>query len=407
MTAKQKAARENFKKVVAEAKKLRAKNKNLTQAQAVKQAWAIYYNKAEKLGTAKPDKKVGALPIDFKGNFLGFRFRIIYQYQLDGKVTAQIVELAEPGDIIAELYGDNSSEETAAINLMRFAWKAYTNNSPLLSRNETKNLVQFDKTAKLVFSKVKKFVVGLSGEVKKYNSGKDKGKRKSKGLKIEVAPEVKKLAVIDQIKSILADNKKILPGGYTLKPGKIRSVKVSGTKVTPGSLVSLSGIKYRQTPEIVVAGIGKREQLSHLIPEVKVRVTRGKRSGTEMITKVEDSVEVFRKWIGKNKVETQELLCVMFLNQGNRVLGVYSHSVGSINATSADIRLIMASALKMAAVSMIICHNHPSGNLNPSQADLDVTRNLDKACKFHSINLLDHIILTKNGYYSFAEGGRI
>lgn len=213
MTAKQKAAREKFKKVVAEASKLRKKNPKLTQAQAVKQAWAISYSKAGK-------SKVGALPIDFKGNFLGYRFKVLNQYQLDGGVTAQLVELDGKGDIITELSGNNRENDRAAAVLYSGAIAS------------GKDIYLDEKDKKDLQKRIKAFVVGLNKEVQAYNSGKDTSKKKSKGLKIVYKPETKKLAVVDQIKSILKENKKILKGGYSLKSGKIREQKVAGLKQT-------------------------------------------------------------------------------------------------------------------------------------------------------------------------------
>ena len=219
MTAKQKAAREKFKKVVAEASKLRKKNPKLTQAQAVKQAWAISYSKAGiSKKSASKKKKVGALPIDFKGNFLGYRFKVLNQYQLDGGVTAQLVELDGRGDIITELSGNTRENDRAAAVLYSGAIAS------------GKDIYLDDRDKKDLQKRIKSFVVGLNKEVAAYNTGKDTSKKKSKGLKIVYKPETKKLAVIDRIKSILKENKKILKGGYTLKSGQIREKKVAGFK---------------------------------------------------------------------------------------------------------------------------------------------------------------------------------
>jgi DNA repair protein RadC len=65
----------------------------------------------------------------------------------------------------------------------------------------------------------------------------------------------------------------------------------------------------------------------------------------------------------------------------------------------------MATALKLAATGMILCHNHPSGNLTPSQADKNITANIIKVANIHDIKVLDHIIITKDGHFSFVENG--
>jgi DNA repair protein RadC len=81
--------------------------------------------------------------------------------------------------------------------------------------------------------------------------------------------------------------------------------------------------------------------------------------------------------------------------------------MGGITATVMDKRLLLAAALKLGATSIILCHNHPSGNLTPSGADKEITKDIIKIADLHLIKVLDHIILTKDAYYSFAEQGLI
>jgi len=173
----------------------------------------------------------------------------------------------------------------------------------------------------------------------------------------------------------------------------------------PSEFVSLSGYSYGK--EIIVAGVGKLSTLKNLVPEVKLRVTRGKKSSSDIITSAKVASEIFKRFIGKNKIDTQELVAVAYLSQSNKVLGVYVHTIGSISSANVDVRLILAGALQMGAVSLVLCHNHPSVNLKPSDADKTVTKQLIKASSYHSINVLDHIIITKESYFSFAENGLI
>jgi hypothetical protein len=183
-------------------------------------------------------KKLGALPIDFKGNFLGYRFKVLNQYQLDGGVTAQLVELDKKGDIIAQLTGNPKENDRATAVL--YSGGLATGKDVYLDEKDKKDLQK----------RIKTFVTGLNKEVAAYNSGKDTSKKKSKGLKIVYKPETKKLAVIDQIKSILKSNKKILKGGYTLKSGVIRENKIGAIKVVNGMYNTtdlLNDINYWQT----------------------------------------------------------------------------------------------------------------------------------------------------------------
>ena len=96
---------------------------------------------------------------------------------------------------------------------------------------------------------------------------------------------------------------------------------------------------------------------------------------------------------------------MLFLNRSNRVLQIYSASSGGITGTVADPRLILAVALKVGAVSIMLSHNHPSGSLKPSKADEELTNKIKYAAQFHDIKVLDHVIVSSDSYYSFADEG--
>lgn len=95
----------------------------------------------------------------------------------------------------------------------------------------------------------------------------------------------------------------------------------------------------------------------------------------------------------------------MYLNRANRVIGIHRHSTGGVAGTVVDTKQILAVALKSNASSLILCHNHPSLNLQPSQADLEITRKIKQAAQTMDLSLLDHLIITSEGYYSFADEG--
>jgi DNA repair protein RadC len=171
----------------------------------------------------------------------------------------------------------------------------------------------------------------------------------------------------------------------------------------PSKFVSLSG--YNTQKEIVVASVGNVSKLKNLVPEVEVKILRKTKDKKFVVSNAADSVEVFRSYIKDEKIETQEIFAVAYLKQNNQVIGVYNHTIGGMNAVIVDVRLIMSAALSLGAQNMIVCHNHPSGNLRPSEADRRLTSKLREACALYDINLLDHIILTKDNYYSFADSG--
>ncbi len=95
----------------------------------------------------------------------------------------------------------------------------------------------------------------------------------------------------------------------------------------------------------------------------------------------------------------------MLLNKANKVLGTCTITSGTVSGTIADPKLVFATALKANASGIIIAHNHPSGNLKPSKADELITAKIKSGSQYLDINVMDHLIITKEGYYSFADEG--
>jgi DNA repair protein RadC len=103
--------------------------------------------------------------------------------------------------------------------------------------------------------------------------------------------------------------------------------------------------------------------------------------------------------------QNREVFAVIFLNQANRVNHFEVVSQGGITGTVADPRLILKKALESHAVNVILCHNHPSGNLKPSKSDEELTYKIREAARFFDIKVIDHIIVSNDGYFSFADEG--
>jgi len=103
--------------------------------------------------------------------------------------------------------------------------------------------------------------------------------------------------------------------------------------------------------------------------------------------------------------ERREVFGVIFLNQANKVNHFEVVSQGGITGTVADPRLILKKALEAHAVNIILCHNHPSGSLKPSKADEELTHKIREAAKLFDIKVIDHIIVSDDGYFSFADEG--
>ena len=111
---------------------------------------------------------------------------------------------------------------------------------------------------------------------------------------------------------------------------------------------------------------------------------------------------VLKQW-DLDLIEFQEEVKIVLLNRANIVLGVYEMSKGGTSGTVVDIKIILGIALKCNASSIVITHNHPSGSLEPSEPDKSITKKLKEACRILDLNLLDHLIITGLGYYSFSD----
>jgi len=122
--------------------------------------------------------------------------------------------------------------------------------------------------------------------------------------------------------------------------------------------------------------------------------------------KIKDSKSTYELLLScwnKNTIELQEEFKVLLLNRNNQVLGIYSLSKGGVSGTIVDSKLLFSVALKANASGIILVHNHPSGNRNPSEVDKAITNKIKQASKLLDIQLLDHLIITKDDYYSLAD----
>jgi DNA repair protein RadC len=100
-----------------------------------------------------------------------------------------------------------------------------------------------------------------------------------------------------------------------------------------------------------------------------------------------------------SKIDFVEQFIVILLNRANKVLGIFEASTGGVSGTVADPKVIFVAALKANASSIIVAHNHPSGNLNPSQHDVTLTQRLKEAGKFLDLPVLDHLVISSEGYF--------
>lgn len=148
------------------------------------------------------------------------------------------------------------------------------------------------------------------------------------------------------------------------------------------------------------------EKITNQLAEISVTFTPAVEPGL-VITTSYDAHKAFMQFFPKETIQLQERFVVMYLNRSNKVLGLYPVSIGGITGTVADPRLILGVAVKIAATAMILSHNHPSGAMKPSQADLDLTEKIKQAGRYLDIQVMDHIIVSalEDEYYSFADEG--
>jgi DNA repair protein RadC len=138
--------------------------------------------------------------------------------------------------------------------------------------------------------------------------------------------------------------------------------------------------------------------------KVKVSVTKGDKV---TITSPDKMVEVMRSIFDADTILWTEEVIMVCLNRANDVVGYYKISSGGFSGSVVDPRVVMTIALQNACSSIILAHNHPSGNLKPSEGDKAITEKIKNACAFFDMKLLDHLIITDESYFSFNEGGLI
>ena len=150
------------------------------------------------------------------------------------------------------------------------------------------------------------------------------------------------------------------------------------------------------------------QQIWNQVAEVElIYKSKVKASERPHIKTSKDAADLLKHLWSEDKIDFVEQFKVLFLNRANKVLGIFEASSGGVTGTVADPKLIFVAALKANACAIVISHNHPSGNLKPSQSDEQLTLKIKNAGLFLGIKLLDHIIVTSEGYYSFANEGII
>lgn len=161
-------------------------------------------------------------------------------------------------------------------------------------------------------------------------------------------------------------------------------------KLTISDLRKLHGIGTARAVTIAAAlELGRRRKLAELPEVIQIKSSK-------------DVADIFQPILGDL---SHEEFWILFLNRSNKVISRMKLSQGGISGTVTDVRIVMKRAIEFLASGIIVCHNHPSGNLNPSESDSKITQKIREAGNLIDILLLDHLIITDKDYYSFADNG--
>ncbi len=163
-------------------------------------------------------------------------------------------------------------------------------------------------------------------------------------------------------------------------------------KLSISDLQKYKGIGEAKAISIVAAlELGKRRNISEVIERKQIKSSK-------------DVFQIFGQKLGDLPYEE---FWMLMLNRANKIIDMKRISAGGVAGTVTDIKIILKTAIEKTASAIIVCHNHPSGNIKPSDADINLTKKIKAACKLVDISFPDHVIVSYSGYYSFADEGVI
>lgn len=207
-----------------------------------------------------------------------------------------------------------------------------------------------------------------------------------------------------------------LKGAHTLSNSELLAILINnGTRdqsaidvarsllqTQDNDLQKLAGQSVRELVKQKIKGLGEAKVITIAAAlELGIRRAASGRK-RELVTKSSDIAEYLRATLEYRK---QEVFAVVYLNRANKITQFEIISEGGMTGTVADPRIILKKALENDATSIVLCHNHPSGNLKPSKADELITQKIKQAASYLDIQVMDHIIVSNEGYFSFADEG--
>jgi DNA repair protein RadC len=168
------------------------------------------------------------------------------------------------------------------------------------------------------------------------------------------------------------------------------------------NLQKLAGLSVKEMVNLKIKGLGPAKAIT-IAAALELGVRRSMADNKKEI--IQSSRDIANYLKAQLQYKKHEVFAVVFLNRSNKINHYEIISEDGITGTVADPRIILKKALEHDAVSLVLCHNHPSGSLRPSRQDEELTNKIKEASKYFDIKVLDHIIVSEEGYYSFADEG--
>lgn len=239
-------------------------------------------------------------------------------------------------------------------------------------------------------------------------------KKKNEDL-LSTVNEVEKTTILDWVQDERPREKLRKKGVFSLTDAELLGILIqTGTKektaidlgrelltVCKGNLQQLGRLSLKELMR--TKGVGEAKAITIL---AAIELGRRRQATQSLEKPVVTSSQGVARYLQTLFADYEhEVFAVLYLNRANKINHWEVVSSGGMSGTVADPRVILRKALEEKAVSMILCHNHPSGNLKPSIADKELTNKIREASRFFDINLLDHIIVSQEGYFSFADEG--
>lgn len=206
-------------------------------------------------------------------------------------------------------------------------------------------------------------------------------------------------------------------GPSSLSDAELLAILIgSGTKNASAvdiarELLALAGNNLSELGKLTVTDIKKLKGIGHARAVTVIAALelgrRRKLAEAADTPRIKSSSDVFNIFHPLMEDLSHEEFWILFLNRANRIISRMKISQGGVSGTVTDVRIILKNAIECLASGIILCHNHPSGNNTPSEADIKITRKIKEAGELMDVQLLDHVIICGKEYYSFADNGML